>query len=153
MAYGGYERTFYQNFELTDSWTQYTHEFTAAADVDDLQVKLWYLNEGVTYYIDNVLVVHQDSSGLGLVKGADSSDLILGLYPNPAITVLEVELASSGNYTFQVWDINGSIKMNTSIKDSNKKSINVESLTPGVYFLRVRSELSHLEGNYKFLKQ
>ncbi len=142
----------FKDFELTDTWTKYTHVFTAAADATDAQVKLWYLNEGETYFIDNVLAVYKYPI-LGLIENKGLSERIVELYPNPAETFLKVEIEKSGNYMLNIFDVNGRTKISTSIMDATKKSIDVGNLIPGVYYLRIKSDLGEELSNHFFVKK
>lgn len=46
-----------QNIWITDSWQKYTHTFTVNESGNSNQLKFWFLNDGVTYYLDEVSVI------------------------------------------------------------------------------------------------
>ena len=46
-----------QNIWITDSWQRYTHTFTVNESGNSNQLKFWFLNDGVTYYLDEVSVI------------------------------------------------------------------------------------------------
>ena len=45
------------NIDITSEWTRYHHTFTVSDAANLNQVKLWYMNAGVVYYIDELSVV------------------------------------------------------------------------------------------------
>ena len=46
-----------QNIWISDAWQRYTHTFTVDDSADANQLKFWFLNAGVTYYLDEVSVI------------------------------------------------------------------------------------------------
>jgi O-glycosyl hydrolase len=46
-----------QNIWVTDTWQRYTHTFTVDDSANANQLKFWFLNDGVTYYLDEVSVI------------------------------------------------------------------------------------------------
>ena len=46
-----------QNIWITDSWQRYTHTFTVNESGNSNQLKFWFLNDGVTYYLDEISVI------------------------------------------------------------------------------------------------
>lgn len=46
-----------QNIWITDTWQRYTHTFTIENSGNSNQLKFWFLNPGVTYYLDEVSVI------------------------------------------------------------------------------------------------
>ena len=46
-----------QNIWVTDTWQRYTHTFTVDNTANANQLKFWFLNAGVTYYLDEVSVI------------------------------------------------------------------------------------------------
>ena len=46
-----------KNITITNNWQRYTHTFTATTSANSNQVKFWYLQTGVTYFLDEVAVV------------------------------------------------------------------------------------------------
>ncbi len=55
------------------------------------------------------------------------------LYPNPCTNVLNIELLNAGNFTAKIIDISGRQLLET----SNQKTIDVTSLSSGVYFIKI----------------
>lgn len=84
-------------------------------------------DNGVVHVIDMVLV----PSPLGT---EDVNKETLNVYPNPAVN--ELFITNSSNTNFQIIDIKGSIILN----GEAKKSIDVSSLTKGVYVLNLISD-------------
>jgi O-glycosyl hydrolase len=50
-SYQGNDKT------ITQQWQQYTHSFTVSNDADLNKLNFWYMESGVTYYLDEVEVV------------------------------------------------------------------------------------------------
>ena len=46
-----------QNIWITDTWQKHSHTFTAPFNADSNKIKFWYMQEGVTYFLDEVSVV------------------------------------------------------------------------------------------------
>ena len=45
------------NITISQNWQQYTHSFTVSENSDINKLSFWYMNSGVTYYLDEVEVV------------------------------------------------------------------------------------------------
>ena len=45
------------NITISQNWQQYTHSFTVSENSDINKLSFWYMNDGVTYYLDEVEVV------------------------------------------------------------------------------------------------
>ena len=71
------------------------------------------------------------------------------IYPNPTSNVLNIE-SKTNISNIEIIDINGRSLLSKPL-DSNSTSINVESLSKGVYFVKVSNE----KGNFvqKFIKK
>jgi len=46
-----------QNIWITDTWQKHSHTFTAPFNADSNKIKFWYMQAGVTYFLDQVSVV------------------------------------------------------------------------------------------------
>ena len=46
-----------QDIWITDTWQRYTHTFTVDASGNSNKLKFWFLQEGVTYFLDEVSVI------------------------------------------------------------------------------------------------
>ena len=76
-----------QNIWITDSWKRYTHTFTVNESANSNQLKFWFLNDEVTYYLDEVSVIpgnyvnitpmnaHQSIDGFGAGIKRKTEDL------------------------------------------------------------------------------
>ena len=76
-----------QNIWITDSWQRYTHTFTVNESANSNQLKFWYLNDEVKYYLDEVSVIpgnyvnitpmnaHQSIDGFGAGIKRKTEDL------------------------------------------------------------------------------
>jgi len=45
------------NIEISQNWQQYTHSFTVTQNADENKLSFWYMDAGVTYFLDEVEVV------------------------------------------------------------------------------------------------
>jgi polyhydroxybutyrate depolymerase len=73
----------------------------------------------------------------------------LKLYPNPANTTLYFNLENETSVSIEVMDVLGKVVL---IETTQTNSISVENLTPGIYFLTVKTE-SGAEAKVKFIKE
>jgi len=86
----------------------------------------------------------------------EQTNSALKLYPNPANKFITLQYKSEKNKAVQIKIFDASGVLVKNIKDiflagQNAKTINVESLNGGMYFLRVQTESS--EKNFQFLKE
>ena len=74
------------------------------------------------------------------------------IYPNPAKDLLQVDFPGlNGNLTVQIFDIHGKLVQAKSLTAGSSKSIDISSLSKGVYVIQLHSEL-HTE-QHKLIKQ
>jgi hypothetical protein len=78
-------------------------------------------------------------TGIGDQSNQNIDNLIV--YPNPTINFLNIEFESEGNYS--LFSIDGKQVLQSGILQSNNTTINISSLTTGMYLLRVVTD----EGN------
>ncbi len=78
------------------------------------------------YYIDDVSVVEDSSSGLEEVEGVR-----FRLWPNPAFDGVTIE--TEGGKTLEMYDMAGRILLRSSLSDPSKSTINIAHLPEGVY--------------------
>lgn len=77
----------------------------------------------------------------------------MSLYPNPAGNILNVIVGeSSEQRTIQILDVNGRQVMSRLVMQ-NANSINIQTLTNGVYFLKVTDASGKVLESQKFVKQ
>jgi hypothetical protein len=63
------------------------------------------------------------------------------VYPNPATSQITIELPKTMKAEIRVFDITGKLlKFETDSQISNKRIVDVSTLTPGTYFVRINSE-------------
>lgn len=66
----------------------------------------------------------------------------VNIYPNPVENTLNFNLRATGNYSIEVYNINGQLLIKDQITDLNYGSVSTENLLSGVYFLSVKSDTS-----------
>lgn len=90
------------------------------------------ITSDTTFYVSNVsqIITINIFVTTTSINDIESDNSNFSIYPNPATDVINVKSDISGNY--QIIDINGKILVNTT-----DKSININELSPGQYFLRV----------------
>ena len=105
---------------------------------------------GIVDLIENVDIntqhVFVEGENLG---GNDVEFDQLNLYPNPTTSMLNFSKNNMVGVTARILDSNGKIVFNTTVSTNN--SINVESLTSGVYFVQLEVENKNV--SYKFIKK
>jgi hypothetical protein len=76
------------------------------------------------------------------------SDEVLSVYPNPANSILNINFPGGfKNQNYSIYDVSGKLVLNGVI---NQNSINIESLTDGIYFLELNSDKN--SDRMKFIK-
>jgi len=105
---------------------------------------------GIVDLIENVDIntqhVFVEGENLG---GNDVEFDQLNLYPNPTTSILNFSKNNMVGVTARIVDSNGKIVFNTTVSTNN--SINVESLTSGVYYVQLEVENKNV--SYKFIKK
>ena len=105
---------------------------------------------GIVDFIENVDINTQhifvEGENLG---GSDFEFDQINLYPNPATSVLNFSKNNIEGTSVRVIDSNGKIILNTTISSNN--SINVESLSSGIYFVQLEVESKKV--SHKFIKK
>ena len=104
--------------------------------------KCKFVNEVTTFNTDSILLSersfeacdYQQSISLA-IKDEDATSF-LKIFPNPASTYLNIEIGFSGTQ-YQIFDSYGRRLLNGKLEENR---IDVSSLVPGLYFLRVESD-------------
>lgn len=121
-------------------------------------------NESYTRFPDvtGPFIQHEDSTTLKFSPGArtdgsafnlttslteKNATINLAVYPNPAVDVLKID-SDVKIEQFQIFSITGQLMIAESTQGN---SINIEVLTPGIYFLRVTADLK--TATSRFIKQ
>lgn len=108
----------------------------------------WYApgtgnNDNVKKLTENTLLYLAD---LTLATNNIRQNNPVTVYPNPATTVLKINV--EGNIKAEVYDMNG-----RQILISTQKSINVQNLKPGTYFVKIVYEADKKATSIKFIKK
>ena len=75
---------------------------------------------------------------------AEVNDEGLGIYPNPASSVISIKSLASGNCDVSIFDMAGRCVKNIKIEDISNATINIEDLDKGVYFVDVNGKVEKL---------
>lgn len=81
-----------------------------------------------------------------------SSEIIKTIYPNPADNIMLLHTQSAGNYTAQLFDINGNLLQSKSFTGDNF-TFYTWDLPPGVYIARIINEADKTADTIKFIVQ
>ncbi len=76
------------------------------------------------------------------IKEYDDSQVKFETFPNPASNLVNIEssgLICGRNYELDICDVEGKIKFKTSIHSKMTLSLPVETLAPGMYFIRIHT--------------
>ncbi|WP_452603064.1 T9SS type A sorting domain-containing protein [Pontimicrobium sp. MEBiC06410] len=95
----------------------------------------------------NFCVGSESTRIAGVIRPVNINNNDFKMYPNPAKDVLNIKLKGDIAATYKIMDITGK----TVIKGELMKSINLESLQAGVYFIQVNDGVATM--NKKFIKQ
>jgi len=74
------------------------------------------------------------------ISGIDENkSLMFSMYPNPVVDKLNIELLDKGNeqINISISDLAGKIVKSSTLKNTNKAEIDVNSLLPGIYFVSI----------------
>lgn len=90
-----------------------------------------------------------DSCEISILSIADNDLENISMYPNPTSEVIYIDIINAEKFTAKVYSIHGQeVKMNT----VSSSEINVQNLTPGIYFLEIATQEGYKEVR-KFIKQ
>jgi hypothetical protein len=109
--------------------------------------KMWVLGGYVESNIENDIWY---SRGLGLEeerKPLEAEHLITEIYPNPARSFLAIRLSPTANRrTIKIFDISGKLvkvaeKVTSAQEHKQEVRISLKGINPGIYFLRLGTEI------------
>lgn len=166
----------YQNgVKKNDSVIFYLADYRANGTINDYAVKNWqYVNCSSIGTVDSIqfMMSSSDTGAFGMntpgffsmdnfttmsTVGMDELTSInyFNLYPNPANDFIAVNYESNDteNLKITLFSINGQIiseSLQTNVIGSNQFKLNIETLTPGVYFIEARNGQSSKK--VKFIK-
>lgn len=106
-------------------------EFFKAEQVDENTVNLY------EYCIGNGYAAYQisNASSSGVYDIGTNSSSSITLYPNPAIS--SINIASQEEIsTLQIYDVTGKLVINLNDNLGNKNSLDITTLSPGIYFIQ-----------------
>lgn len=75
----------------------------------------------------------------------------ISLYPNPADDILKIDLKRNCIAEYSIYDISGKLIINGSARVINEFDIQIQSLHPGIYFIKINTE-DHIYTK-KFIKK
>jgi hypothetical protein len=133
----GGENMFFSSFNIS-----------SMAGVDSLIIAFRHHNctDENFLFIDDINVTN--TLGLGELV---NDDLVLTVYPNPTVDVLNFEAASEMS-TISVISLDGKVLIHEDRLNNNKYSLNVSELSPGVYVYEVIDQVGKITRN-SFVKK
>lgn len=133
-----YQNTSYLGTLRAESIAAYGNDlFVTASFSNTLTLEtLSPATDGVNNNIDGLLA-KIDINANGISKVTEPQ---ITVYPNPASETIYVQAGVKDNYIITLLNTNGQIVMNLLSDEVSDFSLNVSSLSTGVYFLEVRSE-------------
>jgi hypothetical protein len=138
------------------SGTGYSHMSTLIAHFGlgtntEIESVLIEWPSGTVDLIENVDIntQHVFIEGENVLGTSDFALNGISLYPNPTSAMINFSLKNMEGTPVRIIDVNGRTVLKTSISSDN--SINIETLTNGVYFVQLQIENKDL--SYKFLKK
>ncbi|HZY80012.1 MAG TPA: YCF48-related protein [Cyclobacteriaceae bacterium] len=87
-----------------------------------------------------------------IVLGVDDPSDALSMYPNPASKVMVVASETTLLYNAEIYTLNGTLLMETSLKPGVNNTIHIDDLSPGVYVIKIQGEDDKVFRR-KFVKQ
>jgi len=138
------------------SGTGYSHMSTLIAHFGlgtntEIESVLIEWPSGTVDLIENVDIntQHVFIEGENVLGTSDFALNGISLYPNPTSAMINFSLKNMEGTPVRIIDVNGRTVLKTSISSDN--SINIETLTNGVYFVQLQIENKDL--SYKFVKK
>ena len=84
-------------------------------------------------------------------KDLSKNNTSINVYPNPAKTVLNIEIANTKTASVQIISTDGRLVKTVSNINSTNSQVNISDLSNGIYFIRVQSD--GVVTNHKFVKE
>lgn len=109
-----------------------------------------FIERNQSGYYGNILA-YFELKNLSIRNGINS--LTFSIFPNPTTNLLHLETKEELNdlTELKVYDINGRLIIATTAKNPNQNTINVSTLSPGIYFLKINSTIYN--ETIKFIKK
>lgn len=151
---------------INGDWGTQIREVRSGTGYSHMSTLIAHFGLGTSTEIESVLI-EWPSGTVDLIENVDintqhvfiegenvlgTSDFALNgisLYPNPTSAMINFSLKNMEGTPVRIIDVNGRTVLKTSISSDN--SINIETLTNGVYFVQLQIENKDL--SYKFLKK
>jgi len=96
---------------------------------------------GVSFY-RLVLADKDGGTSYSIVVEVNFSEPVSGisLFPNPAVNFINISFSTSGNYTLSMVNEIGQLVATNAVENTPTLVWNVSGLTPGIYFIQIRSQ-------------
>ena len=151
---------------INGDWGTQIREVRSGTGYSHMSTLIAHFGLGTSTEIESVLI-EWPSGTVDLIENVDintqhvfiegenvlgTSDFALNgisLYPNPTSAIINFSLKNMEGTPVRIIDVNGRTVLKTSISSNN--SINIETLTNGVYFVQLQIENKDL--SYKFVKK
>tara|TARA_B100000497_G_scaffold71869_1_gene80698 strand:- start:21022 stop:22641 length:1620 start_codon:yes stop_codon:yes gene_type:complete len=151
---------------INGDWGTQIREVRSGTGYSHMSTLIAHFGLGTSTEIESVLI-EWPSGTVDLIENVDintqhvfiegenvlgTSDFALNgisLYPNPTSAMINFSLKNMEGTPVRIIDVNGRTVLKTSISSDN--SINIETLTNGVYFVQLQIENKDL--SYKFVKK
>jgi hypothetical protein len=151
---------------INGDWGTQIREVRSGTGYSHMSTLIAHFGLGTSTEIESVLI-EWPSGTVDLIENVDintqhvfiegenvlgTSDFALNgisLYPNPTSAIINFSLKNMEGTPVRIIDVNGRTVLKTSISSDN--SINIETLTNGVYFVQLQIENKDL--SYKFVKK
>jgi len=99
------------------------------------------------FYAFTALHIYQNGENLSVGEVQQASESIdLVLYPNPATSVLQIDVRGQHTFSVEVYDLNGKRLLEVTLEEGNK-ALDITSLASGLYLLKAKM------GNTSYTKQ
>jgi hypothetical protein len=102
-----------------------------------------YSWDGTDWAENNVVTNYwSERDIIGGISDKPAQNTTLIIYPNPATTEINVKLATQQIAEYSIFNISGQKMMQGQVQDGS--TIDIQSLSPGIYFLRVENETAKI---------
>jgi|GEM_PF-2993899 len=126
MSYGSMGNSFTDTFHLG-----YVDYYIGYGKLDNC---IFYGDVTSTY-----LIGFEGSTGIEI----EPNETTTSIYPNPTKDYLHIQTDQSQKYAYKLTDMHGRV-LQSVILDPSKKTIDLQTLPTGIYFLQLQNEKTHL---------
>ena len=101
---------------------------------------VWYANNNVWAVGRGGVIINKSLSAITSIEN-ENPEIVFGIYPNPAVSVLNVDLPEnqSGIQSWKIYNSSGMVVLQSSTDSPKIRNIDVTGLSPDIYIFRLEA--------------